>query len=111
MDARTLISSNARSPRWSRATRELFFIEGDELMTLRYAASHEAFEMERRESLFQVPRLATSEVATSEVAFDVAPDGSRFLFFVPLSEHAMGDQIHVRLDGFEELRSSNRARQ
>jgi hypothetical protein len=104
MDACTLFCSNAHSPRWSRATRELFFIEGDDLMTLSYAASHQAFELERRESLFQVPRLATSEVP-----FDVAPDGRRFLFSLPLSGHAMGDQIHVSLDGFEELRSSNGA--
>ena len=95
MGARTLISQGAHTPRWAGATHELFFIKGDELMAARSASRGESFEVEPPRALFKTP----------SASFDVSADGRRFLFFLPLAGQAMSDEIHVRLDGFEELRN------
>ena len=96
MGGRTLVTRGAGRARWSGVTRELFFIKGGDLMAARYAAGDASFEVEPPKRLFPAP---------SE-AFDVAADGKRFLFFVPLPGQATSGEVHVRLNGFEELQTS-----
>ena len=96
MGGRTLISQNAHTPRWSAASRELFFIKGEELMAARYGSRSEEFEMEPPRPLFKAPTLGTS--------FDVSEDGRRFLFFLPGEGRSARQEVHVRLSGFEELK-------
>ncbi len=64
-------------------------------MAARSASRGESFEMEPPRALFKAP----------SASFDVSADGRRFLFFLPLAGQAMSDEIHVRLNGFEELRN------
>ena len=102
MGARTLVSRGitggfaAGTAGWSGVTRELFFIKGGDLMAARYAARDASFEVEPPQRLFPAPN----------AGFDVAADGKRFLFFVPLPGQATSGEIHVRLNGFEELQAS-----
>jgi dipeptidyl aminopeptidase/acylaminoacyl peptidase len=106
--ARTLISSGADTPRWSRATDELFFVKDEELMAVRLRARGESFEVEPPRALFTVPRGAGrsgSSPPASGVRFDTSADGRSFLFLLPLEGQSQRDEIHVRLNGFEELKN------
>jgi hypothetical protein len=102
MGARTLIGRNAHTPRWSGATRELFFIQGGELMAARHAVRDDrSFEVEAPRALFKPPPLPAGRLR-----FEVAADGQRFLFFAPLPGRAASDEIHVLLRGFEALQGA-----
>jgi hypothetical protein len=101
MATRTLIGRSAFSPRWSGATHELFFVQGDQLMAAPYGERNGSFEVGTPQRLFDAPQMAAHIVS-----YDVAADGKRFLFLVPLPGQAMGDEIHVRLNGFDELQAS-----
>ena len=96
MTARTLVSPRAGSPRWSAS--ELFFLHEDQLM-----AAH--FEDRGAALVVAAPRplLTAPQVAPGQVVFDATADGKRFLFLVPKKDPPTGDEIHVRLDGFEQL--------
>ena len=98
MGARTLVGRGVHTPRWSAATRELFFIKGEELMGVRHGERGASFEIETPKPLFVTPRMPASRVG-----FEVAADGKRFLFFVPLPGQVTSDEIHVEANGFKEL--------
>jgi len=99
MGARTLVGRGFHTPRWSAAARELVFIKGEDLMAVRYSEHGAAFEIETPQRLFETPRMPASRVG-----FEVAADGKRFLFFVPLPGQVTSDEIHVKLNGFDELK-------
>ena len=96
--ARTLIARGAYEARWS--TRELFFIQGGQVMASGYTARNGSFEFEAPRRLFDAP-----QVAAHVVRYDVAADGRRFLFLLPLQQKPGSEEVHVRLNGFDELRS------
>jgi dipeptidyl aminopeptidase/acylaminoacyl peptidase len=101
MGARTLVGRGVRTPRWSAATRELFFVKDGGLMAVRHSERGAAFEIETPQPLFETPR-----IPASRVGFEVAGDGKRFLFFVPLPGQVTSDEIHVKVNGFEQLQAS-----
>jgi protein kinase-like protein/WD40 repeat protein len=93
---RVLVSQAALNPRWSRAANELFYVEAGWLKALAYDVREGVFRPGAATSLFELGRL--------NPAFDVAPDGRRFLFFAPSSAAPNHDVIRVVLNGFDELR-------
>jgi serine/threonine-protein kinase len=94
---RVLIAAGASSPRWSRSTPELFYVETGQLKSVAYDARGGAFRAGTPRTLFALGRLRP--------AFDVAPDGKRFLFLAETGEHAGRDVIRVVLNGFDMLRA------
>ena len=103
MGSRTLIGPGARSPRWSVGTRELFFLQGDDVMVARYAERSGSIDVGPPQRLFEAPQIGP-HVST----FDVSADGTRLLFLVPMAGQVPGDEIHVRLNGFDALRDESK---
>ena len=94
---RVLVAQIAASPRFSRAARELFYIEAGRLKALPYEVREGAFRPASAATLFEIGQLASM--------FDVSPDGRRFLFLARSPGPPDRDVIRVVLNGFEELRS------
>ena len=67
-------------------------------MASSYTIRDGQFEFDPPRRLFEAP-----QVAAKVVQYDVAADGARFLFLVPLEQAQVGEEIHVRLNGFDEL--------
>jgi len=84
------------TPRWSRSTPELFYIEAGMFKALTYSVKGGAFQPARATTLFDLGPLGTD--------FDVAPDGRRFLFLKNISGQPDHDVVRVVLNGFDELR-------
>ncbi len=93
---RVLLAQTAQSPRFSRATSELFYVEAGRLKALPYEARGGAFRPASAVPLFEIGPLAP--------LFDVSPDGRRFLFLARPPGPPDRDVIRVVLNGFEELR-------
>jgi hypothetical protein len=71
-----LISTNgAREPAWSRDGKELFYLTGSSMMSVRFKSSDGQFIPEKPVQLFEAQFIAT---ALNVRGYDVAPDG-RFL--------------------------------
>jgi hypothetical protein len=82
----TITSNGAQDPAWSKNSDELFYREGQAMMSVRFAVTDDEFVPERPVALFQRPvwlGAGTSVRAT----YDVAPDG-RFLVNQPIGEIA-----------------------
>jgi dipeptidyl aminopeptidase/acylaminoacyl peptidase len=93
---RVLIAQSADSPRWSRATRELFYVESGRL---------KALPCEVREGAFRAASAAHSlrhRAARHHVR--ALADGRRFLFLARSPGPPDRDVIRVVMNGFEELR-------
>jgi serine/threonine-protein kinase len=99
---RVLIAQIQGSPRWSRAARELFYVEAGRLKALPYEVREGAFRPVSAAPLFELGPLAPM--------FDVSPDGRRFLFLARSPGAPDRDVIRVVLNGFEELRGRAPAR-
>jgi serine/threonine-protein kinase len=95
---RVLVAQTAASPRWSRATRELFYVEAGRLKAMPYEVREGAFRPASAATLFEIGPLAPT--------FDVSPDGRRFLFLVRSPGSPERDVIRVVLNGFEALRAA-----
>jgi Tol biopolymer transport system component len=93
---RVLIAQSAASPRWSRAAKELFYVEAGRLKALLYELREGVFRPASAATLFEIGGLSTT--------FDVSPDGRRFLFLARGQGESDRDLIRVVLNGFEELR-------
>jgi serine/threonine-protein kinase len=94
---RVLIAPGAVSPRWSRSTPELFYVEQGRLKAVAYEVRGGGFRALAPTTLFELGRLRP--------VFDVAPDGKRFLFLAATGERAGRDVIRVVLNGFDVLRA------
>ena len=95
------ISNNGgKAPRWSRDGTELFYVEGDVMMTVA-VTSGPSFRAGRAERLFQHSDIGAS--ASTFARYDVSLDGRRFLVMEPF-----GDQpetsIRVVQNWYEEFR-------
>jgi serine/threonine-protein kinase len=83
------------TPTWSRDGRELFYRNGDKMMTVDVQTSP-AFRAGTPKMLFQ---------GNYGSSYDVAPDGKRFLMIKPpVAVLTPTDQVTVVLNWFEELR-------
>jgi eukaryotic-like serine/threonine-protein kinase len=88
------------TPRWSRSTPELFYVESGRLKAVTYTSRAGAFQPAPARTLFELGRLGTD--------FDVAPDGRRFLFLAGTTGQPDRDVVRVVLNGFDELRGGTR---
>ena len=89
----------ADQARWSRDGKELFFVQGDQLMAAAVSSNGDGFATETPQLLF---RHAALNVSTS-TSFDVAADG-RFVVVEPVeSEDDRPPRIHVVQNWFAEF--------
>jgi Tol biopolymer transport system component/predicted Ser/Thr protein kinase len=83
--------NGAEQARWSRDGKELYFVQGDQLMAAAVSTSETGFATEPPRLLFRHPALNVS----SSTTFDVAADG-RFVVVEPVeSEDDRPPRIHV----------------
>ena len=91
-------TGEARHPRWSRITNEIYFWNRTTLMAARYR-TEPRFDVESERVLFSVPDYVISD----DPYYNVAPDGSAFLIQVHNPDAAI-HQIHVVLNWLDEVR-------
>ena len=93
-------NEGGEEPVWSRDERELFYRDGEHLVVVRVATGG-VFEAGPPQSLFE-DSYFRSNVDTA--AYDVSPDGARFLMVKPMEETLGSPQLDVVLNWFEELK-------
>ncbi len=99
LTARQQISTDGgRLPRWSRASGELFFINGDTMMVTEVSTSA-GLDWTTPRSLFAAP-----DLTTVIVGYGVSADGRRILY-PARNPDAPAREIHVVLNWFEELKT------
>jgi serine/threonine-protein kinase len=89
-------------PLWNRNGRELFYRSGNKMMAVQMT-TQPSFSAGRPTLLFQ-GEYGTSEFPATGVAYDVSPDGQRFLMVKETEQSTAGTQINVVLNWFEELK-------
>ena len=87
-------------PVWSRDGRELFYVNGDKMMAVEITTTP-AFRAGAPRLLFEGRYLFSPNAVA---AYDASADGRRFLRVQPMHPDPPANQIHVVLNGFEELR-------
>jgi Tol biopolymer transport system component len=88
-------------PLWNHNGRELFFRNGNKMMAVDVTTAPD-FSVGRPRLLFEGEYWA-NETPTQRSAYDVSPDGQRFLMVKP-TEASSDTQINVVLNWFEELK-------
>ncbi len=88
------LSRRGLIPLWSRNGRELFYWQGDKL-TVVDVETAPTFRAGRPRVLFQA----------HSSAYDIAPDGSRFLMIQPDPAEFAGSHVNVVLNWFEEVKA------
>ena len=93
-------SDGGTEPVWSRDSQELFYRNGAEMMAVSLRSGLAA----------AVPKMLFEGryqfSGTSVSAYDVSPDGRRFLMVQPAEDTQPATQIHIVLNWFEELKTS-----
>ena len=84
--------------RWSRDGKELFYVEGDTLISVSISLQP-SFSIGRRRKLFSTPELA---MTTGPQRYDVSPDGKRFVT-LEIVEPAR-NEIRIVENWYEEFR-------
>jgi serine/threonine-protein kinase len=98
VDKVAISTAGGTAPKWSRDGRELFYRQGDALMAVAVDTSR-GFRAARPMRLFAGAYSGTGRAD----AFDVAPDGRRFVM-VKSDETATLQQLTVVNNWFEELK-------
>ena len=94
-----LVSTDGGSQlRWSRDGKELFYVEGETLMSVSISLQP-SFSMGRRQKLFSAPELA---LTTGPQRYDVSADGKRFVT-LEIVEPA-SNEIRIVENWYEEFR-------
>ena len=88
-------------PLWNPNGRELFFRNGNKMMAVDVTTAP-GFSAGRPRLLFEGEYWA-NKTPTQRSAFDVSPDGQRFLMVKP-TEAGLDTQINVVLNWFEEMK-------
>jgi len=91
-------SGGGDDPRWSPTGEELFYLDGANLMSVRYS-SNENFEVSKpllvlENALLSIPGLS----------FDVSGDGQRFVVNRPIDAGTTTTRLHLVSNWFEELK-------
>lgn len=87
-------------PVWSASGSELFYRHGDQVLAVD-VVTNSTFEYGKPRKLFE-GRYALGEVKDDTRAYDVAPDGERFLMLRPEAEPSTGD-LKVVVNWYSEL--------
>ena len=99
LDRRVSVSTDGGAdPKWSRDGREIFYRQGDALMSVTVNA-REGFRAEKPERLFSGPFSGSGR----DGSFDVAPDGRRFMM-IKSDDASTLRQLTVVQNLFEELK-------
>ncbi len=89
------------SPRWSHDGRELFYRSGKKVMGVAVSAEGDSFQAGKPQTLFEGDYLYPGGMSE---AFDVAPDGQRFVLLKPSTDQAVGHtDVTFIFHWFEEL--------
>jgi eukaryotic-like serine/threonine-protein kinase len=88
-------------PVWSASGSELFYRHGDQVLAVD-VVTNATFEYGKPRKLFE-GRYALGEVKDDTRAYDVAPDGERFLMLRPETEPSTG-HLKVVVNWYDELR-------
>jgi len=95
---RTKISAGSAAASWSPSTPEIFVVEADQLVSIRYEVSGGRFRTIGSQVLFHVPLPANGLIPVSH-------DARRFLMFVPVPGKTLDPEVRVVTDGFAALRA------
>ena len=87
---------------WNRNGRELFYRSGNKMMAVQ-VTTQPGFSAGKPAMLFE-REYAMSEFPATGVAYDVSPDGQRFLMVKETDQNTAVTQISVVLNWFEELK-------
>ena len=106
--SRTQISlDGGHSPKWSPVDTKLFYVADDRMMAAELAIDSSSMVTTERRRLFDTSGYYMS--AATNAAFDIAPDGQRFLMLTVATGESddpgpNGERINVILNFFEELK-------
>ena len=89
-------------PAWNRNGRELFYRNGDKMMAVDIV-TQPSFAAGKPRMLFEGQYFA-NDWPLIGAAYDVSPDGQRFLMVKASEQAASASQINVVLNWFEELK-------
>jgi eukaryotic-like serine/threonine-protein kinase len=89
-------------PAWNHNGRELFYRSGNKMMALD-VATQPSFSLGKPRMLFE-RQYFRSDWPLIGTAYDVSPDGQRFLMVKPTEQASSATQINVVLNWFEELK-------
>jgi hypothetical protein len=89
-------------PAWNRNGRELFYRSGNKMMAVEVTA-HPSFAAGKPKMLFEGAYLSVAPGQTN-TAYDVSPDGQRFLMVKEVGRAVSSTQINVVQNWFEELK-------
>jgi hypothetical protein len=84
---------------WSPSTPEIFVVESDHLVSIRYEVSGGRLRTTGSQVLFDVPRVPIDSPVP------VSRDARRFLMFVPVPGKTLDAEVRVVTDGFAALRA------
>ncbi|MFI5181143.1 MAG: protein kinase [Thermoanaerobaculia bacterium] len=90
-------TEGGKDPRWSRSGRELFYRDGDKVMSVD-VETKPTFRPGRPRTLFE------GHYHGSDNGYDVAPDGQRFLMIKPDPAESGPPHVNVVLNWFEEVK-------
>jgi eukaryotic-like serine/threonine-protein kinase len=96
-----LSSEGGSTPAWAPNSRELFFINGDQLAVV--TVDGERNPVGRDRVLFKVPKFENLEFEQGAPLYDVMPDGERFVFELN-AQSASIMHFNVVLNWFEEVK-------
>ena len=89
-------------PLWNRNGRELFYRSGNRMMAVQ-VSTQPTFSAGKPAMLFE-KEYAASQFPATGIAYDVSPDGQRFLMVKEIEQSSSATQINVVLNWFEELK-------
>jgi eukaryotic-like serine/threonine-protein kinase len=95
-------TEGGNEPAWSRNGRELFYRSGNKMMAVE-VTTQPTFSAGKPNALFEGQYLAVERGLTG-TAYDVSPDGQRFLMVKQTEPSTSVTQINVVLNWFEELK-------
>jgi len=102
----TVSSNGGKSPRWSRDGGELFYVEGETLVSVS-VSSDSSFSAGSTTRLFEHPGLRPR---LTYAYYDVAVDGQRFILAEPVGVSAAAPEPSIRVvqNWYEEFRDRER---
>lgn len=90
-------------PAWNRNGRELFYRSGKKMMAVEVGTTQSSFTAGKPKLLFQSDYVSVSPTQPN-TAYDVSPDGQRFLMLKETGRAISNTQINIVQNWFEELK-------
>jgi len=97
----TVSTNGGNTPVWSRDGSELFYFEGNSLMSVAVNTARPTFTMGTPTKLFEGNFKSSLGIGAN---YDVTPDGQRFIMIELVKSETITRQINIVLNWFEELK-------